>query len=750
MIPSKCVELHIYAALTLAIGIVVNAASVATAEDPVSQESSKRQTYLVKVSLPINDQSERAVLQTIQRYVERTSENHSPQDRPILVLEFDTSNARTGIGSDFSRCQSLARYLTKNELGRFHTVAYIPEPQGFVDASRNLGQQANSDLKGHAVLVALSCNEIIMHEKATIGDATVDAEQIDEEIEFAYRFYTAKRAALPVPVAMSMVDPQISLIRYTTEEKVDFVDSEQFEKISQSGKVIESETLSEKGALAVYDSASLLKWRLITHRVRNKRDLAIRLKVSPDQLISESTLGVQWEAALIDLSGGIDRRTIDWMIREVDRQRQSTDTNLFIVKLDFVGGDPHEALRLAQQFSEFDPNEVRTVAYIPESASGATAIVAMGCDQIMMGPDATIGGPVDPPLTPQQIEQLSVSLKELAKDKKRDWSVYVAMIDPKLQVVTWRHRTTGEIRLLSRAQHELLDDTDQWLELRKIETSEGIKADLAEQLSIASHLVSDFEQVKSIFRLSADPVVLEPTLAEQWIERVARELAAPWVAGWLLFGAMFFISTEFSQPGTGVPGFLGTVCLMLFFWSQYLEGNAQWLEILLFVIGASFIALELFVLPGFGIFGVGGLIMMVISIVLASQTFVWPKNEDEYAQLPISLLMVVSASLGVVVSFSLLRKYLPHMPVFKRLMLTPPTGDPTSFQELAERESIVRLEHLLNQKGQAITALRPGGKAKIAGQIVNVITDGRSVEKGEQIVVSEVYGNRVVVQLVEE
>jgi membrane-bound ClpP family serine protease len=94
------------------------------------------------------------------------------------------------------------------------------------------------------------------------------------------------------------------------------------------------------------------------------------------------------------------------------------------------------------------------------------------------------------------------------------------------------------------------------------------------------------------------------------------------VAAWLLFSRkMFLISTEMSTPGIGIPGVLGTLCLVLFFWSQYLGGNADWLKILLFVVGIVFILLELFVVPGSMILGVAGLLMVVLSIVLATQTF---------------------------------------------------------------------------------------------------------------------------------
>ncbi len=76
---------------------------------------------------------------------------------------------------------------------------------------------------------------------------------------------------------------------------------------------------------------------------------------------------------------------------------------------------------------------------------------------------------------------------------------------------------------------------------------------------------------------------------------------------------------ELGSPGVGVGGFTSALCFLGFFWIEGLNGNVEWLEVLLFVAGIISLAIELFVLPGFGLFGIGGLVMMLVSIVLASQ-----------------------------------------------------------------------------------------------------------------------------------
>ncbi|MCP4773392.1 MAG: nodulation protein NfeD, partial [Planctomycetaceae bacterium] len=186
------------------------------------------------------------------------------------------------------------------------------------------------------------------------------------------------------------------------------------------------------------------------------------------------------------------------------------------------------------------------------------------------------------------------------------------------------------------------------------------------------------------------------------------------------------------------------------FWSQYLDGNANWLEILLFVVGVVFVLLEVFVIPGFGVFGIGGLIMIVAGIVLASQTFIIPRNSEELARLPASLSMVLAAGSGFFAGIFFIRKYLTTMPIFRRIMLQPPTADESlSPEQRDQKESLVDRRHMIGKTGTTMTPLVPAGKAQIGNDLIDVISDGRLIERNLPIRVIEVTGNRVVVESVE-
>jgi membrane-bound ClpP family serine protease len=186
------------------------------------------------------------------------------------------------------------------------------------------------------------------------------------------------------------------------------------------------------------------------------------------------------------------------------------------------------------------------------------------------------------------------------------------------------------------------------------------------------------------------------------------------------------------------------VCFVLYFWSKHLDGTAGWLEVLLFVTGVACILLELFVLPGTAIFGLGGGLLIIVSLVLASQTFIVPHNEYQISQLQNSLLGLVGVGIGIVAAAMLMHRYLPHAPFFSNVMLEPPSG--AELEDLEHREAIVELDHLLGRYGHATTQLTPSGKARFGSELVDVIADGEVIGRGAEVVVVEVQGNRVVVR----
>ena len=175
-----------------------------------------------------------------------------------------------------------------------------------------------------------------------------------------------------------------------------------------------------------------------------------------------------------------------------------------------------------------------------------------------------------------------------------------------------------------------------------------------------------------------------------------------------------------------------------------MHGTAGWLEVLMFLAGMVFISMEILVLPGFGIFGLGGGLMVLASLVLASQTFVIPQNSYQMEQLPRSLLMVATAMAGVAMSAILLHRFLGDSPLVRKFVLLPAEGE--TAVELRKRESVVQYDHLLGKQGRTTTQLTPSGKADFEGQLYDVVSDGLLIPRSTHVEVMSVNGNKIVVR----
>jgi membrane-bound ClpP family serine protease len=159
--------------------------------------------------------------------------------------------------------------------------------------------------------------------------------------------------------------------------------------------------------------------------------------------------------------------------------------------------------------------------------------------------------------------------------------------------------------------------------------------------------------------------------------------------------------------------------------------------------------LEFLVLPGYAIFGLGGGILVLISLILASQTSrEFPQNAYQLGELQRSLLTIAGAAAGFIVIAVLLQKWLPSAPILSQMYLAPPSGEEA--QTISRREAMVDLGDLHGARGTAATQLTPSGKARFADRLVDVITDGDVIHRGAEIEVVEIVGNRIVVREVKE
>jgi membrane-bound serine protease (ClpP class) len=138
--------------------------------------------------------------------------------------------------------------------------------------------------------------------------------------------------------------------------------------------------------------------------------------------------------------------------------------------------------------------------------------------------------------------------------------------------------------------------------------------------------------------------------------------------------------------------------------------------------------------------------MIVAAVVLAGTTSWLPRTENELSELRSPLTVVVGGLLAALVAAMALRRYLPHAPILRDIMLAPPDGE--ELIEREHREALADFTDLVGHQGTAATHLLPGGRATIDGRLIDVIADGDIIDRGAPVEVVSVRGTRVMVRAV--
>ncbi len=329
--------------------------------------------------------------------------------------------------------------------------------------------------------------------------------------------------------------------------------------------------------------------------------------------------------------------------------------------------------------------------------------------------------------------------------KKRPWSLGAAVIGQEKPAFLYKNTQSNQLAIFSEEEHATQPDPAAWKQLQKISEPGqrlSFNGQRGEEWGVTELLADNIQQLKVHYGLENDPTLLEPS----WADFLLRALRSDNVGIFLLLIGGAAVIAELQTPGFGLGGMVAFICFLLFFWAKFLDGTSGWLEVLLFVFGLIFLCLEIFVFPGFGVFGFGGGLMMITAIVLASQTFIIPTNSYQLGQLRNSLVTLALSGVGIIAAAIAIRRYLPSAPGFNRMMLETADGSGARVYRAERKPS--RLQTLARPRGTDHNTLTPAGKALIDDQVIDVIAPGEYLEANTTIRVSEVRGSRVIVKRV--
>ncbi|MDR1923739.1 MAG: hypothetical protein LBQ66_05125 [Planctomycetaceae bacterium] len=662
--------------------------------------------------------------------ITKNTNNNSTQLLPTIILQFDIDADQDlyGRGSSFGACYEIAEILVGERFSGIRTVAYFPQ-----------------SVKGHALLIALACDERIAAEKAEIGEASIDEKDITKTEREAYLEISRKRLAVPKSVVEKMLDPAAVLLRVETEKGVRLTTPSEVDELSKTESFVNQPTVMiAAGEPGIFTSDTARKINLISHIANDRIELARGLGFRPDDIKTTPVPGELGHAIRVNINGPISYDKVGTTMRTIQaaidpksvtpnhRKYGMEKIGFICICIDSPGGDLTSSLNLATYLADTkELKEVWKVAYIPYQARADAALIALACDEIVLGQDAILGGDGSIEFSKEDINDAREIIRNIfSKDTMRSWSLAVGFIDREIEIFqAVRTKRPTLTDYFCDEELKLLQDANDWQKgglIKKQGELFAITGGKGNQYFV-DRLAKDFAEFKLLYGLEDDPLLMEPGWADQFI----AVLSSPGMSAFLLM--IVFLALAYDSTGTGIGALVAVMGLCLFFWLNFLGGTAGWLEVMIFVAGVIFVAIEIFVLPGFGIFGICGAIAIIISLVFATQTFYIPRNSYQFAQASNSLLMLCVSGAGIFIVGTMISRTLHK------------ANKPKDTIQINEREKLANYDHMLGMEGKTITPLVPAGKAMINGIPIDVMSEGELIERNETVYVTEIIGYRVIV-----
>lgn len=455
------------------------------------------------------------------------------------------------------------------------------------------------------------------------------------------------------------------------------------------------------------------------------------------------------KVSIIPLSGMIDGGLYSSLERRVNIAKEKAP-DLIIFEIDTFGGGLGPAFEISEYINNI--KDAKVIAFIPTKAISAGALIAISCDEIYMAPQAELGD--CEPIVPSSeggYQTVGEKIQTVLRTKFRKFAekngypilLAEAMVTKEIEIyfITTEDNPDGYY-ITNRDLKEIAEEEKKKIKSKKLIIEEGklltMHSKEAIEYQFAKAIVEDREELLKLLNVDKAEITLIET---NWSEEMVRFLEG--LAPILLGIGLVALWMEFKAPGFGLPGIIGILCLATVFLCKHLVGLAETPEIIIFFIGIAFIAVEMFILPGFGIAGISGIVLVLIGLVLSFQDFTIPRTPYDVDLLTKNIFTILCSFLGSGIAVFLIFKYMPGIPIFNRLVLTA--------SETAQEGYVIPSqpsggEELTGRKGKAVTTLHPTGKIEINNHTLDVVTDGEYIEKGQIVEIIEIRGNRIVVK----
>jgi len=405
-------------------------------------------------------------------------------------------------------------------------------------------------------------------------------------------------------------------------------------------------------------------------------------------------------------------RTTNKAIEEAKR----LNADYILIEMDTYGGlvDAADSIR-----TKILHCPIPVCVFIKNNAASAGALIAIACDSIYMSPGATIGAATVVDQTGNQVPEkyqsyMRKKMRATAEMNKRNPEMAEAMVDP--DVVIPGIIDSGKVLTLT--------------------TQEAIKYGFCDGQVSSTDEIIELLGIKNYALIKYTPSV---------IDKIIGFLIKPLVSALLIMIIIGGIYFELQTPGIGFPLGAAIVAAILYFAPLYLEGLAENWEILIFILGIVLLGIEIFVIPGFGVTGISGIILIILSLTLSmigNIGFSFPQNAIPAI---IQALLVVIVAMIASISLSLLfSSRLANWGLFKKVSLaTELEGNVTT-----QIESNLNLNSLIGKTAIVFNQCKPSGKALIDDKLYDITVENGFAEKGDKVLVVRTEGNFLIVKKV--
>lgn len=465
---------------------------------------------------------------------------------------------------------------------------------------------------------------------------------------------------------------------------------------------------------------------------------------------------------VIPLREDVDRYLGVFLGRSLEAAREA-GAQTVILEIDTFGGRVDTALEIASKIGAASA-WARTVAYVPADTGGrgvswsAGALMAFSASELWMAPGTSMGAAAPVYQTAEGMQAAgektvsAVRGQMAALAEKNGYPVGVALAMVDADVVLQEITLDGKTSLATMVDIDAFEKAGLKPRIGRTVSGEGklltLTAGEMERYGVSSGTVSTRGELLSALGYTEEDVaVLEKSTSDSFL----TVLTSGAVTSLLLVIAMVALYLEITSPGFGVPGTIALICFAVVFGASGMMGNLGAAEILMFLIGTVLLLLEIFVIPGFGVAGISGILLILGALVFSMQNFYWPKFDWQWTIARRSFTVAGIGLLGGIAGVAVLMTVLQRASVFDRLILFNSDHQEQNGRMKA-RGKQGKIMNGTSGKGVspgdtgiAVTDLRPVGKVKINGRTLVAETEGEYYDKGTTVLVQMADGVKIIV-----